>query len=222
MDPIQAIRAERDKAIAATGGTTDAASRFLVAKAIVEKLKASQKPAGHYNLPALLEERRIQYLIPNGAFEQFPAFDKVYVWQATTKERETYSAGGSIYMPESRMAYERNTAPRGIIVSAGLQALDSLRSSGFDLGHMIRFKKFSPFVQPIDEIDGHELTVMVIRDGDIVASEDLAAAYHKRLISIINVAEDSHGYDHRFARETSKGAVVHTGKKISGYYDPSV
>ena len=196
--------------------------RSIVARQIADKLEASLKPRGYYNIPPLLDERRFQYAIPNGAFEQFPVFDKVYVHQIPTTERQTYSAGGSIIMPEARQAYERNTAPRGIIVSAGLQALDSLRSTGIDLGHIIRFKKFSPFIQTVDEIDGHELQVMVIRDGDIVASEDLAKAYHQKLVSIINVAEDAHGYDHRFARESKDGELVHTGKKISGYYDPSV
>lgn len=201
---------------------TDFNERLIIAEAIAGKLQASLKPEGYYNLPWLLEKRRMEYYIPNGAFEQFPAFDKVYVWQVTTKERNTYSAGGKILMPEARIAYERNTAPRGVIVSAGLAALDSLRSSGFDLGHMIRFKKFSPFIQEVDEIDGHPLSVMVIRDGDIVASEDLARSYHAKEISVVNVAEDSLGYDHRFARTTKEGAVVTTGKKVSAYYDPSV
>lgn len=194
--------------------------RELVAKAIADKLLASLKPLGHYNIPELLDKRRFEYAIPNGAFDQWPAFDKVYVHQITTKERKTYAKDGRILMPEARISHERNTAPRGIIVSAGLQALDSLRSSGFDLGHIIRFKKFSPFIQPVDEIDGHELTVMVIRDGDIVGSEDLAAAYHNKEVSIVNVAEDKLGYDHRFAR-TVEGQVVTTGRKVAAYYDPS-
>lgn len=199
----------------------DLVKRQIVARSISEKLMASLKPRGYFNIPPLLDERRFIYGIPNGAFAQWPAFDKVYIYQVTTKERSTYTDGGSILMPEARIAHERNTAPRGIIVSAGLQALDSLRSSGFDLGHIIRFKKFSPFIQPVDDIDGVELTVMVIRDGDIVGSEDLAAAYHRKEVSIVNVAEESLGYDHRFATTGSEGTLVKTGKKVSAYYDPS-
>lgn len=200
---------------------SDMVERALHAKGIADKVEKSLLPRGTFNIPMLLDERRFEYGIPNGCFKQFPVFDKVYVWQIPTEERHTYSDGGTIIKPDAVISHDRNTAPRGIIVSAGLQALDSLRSTGIDLGHIIRFKKFSPFIQPIDEVDGRPLNVMVIRDGDIVASEDLAKAYHDRLVSIINVAEDTHGYDHRFAREGAKG-VVHTGKKISGYYDPSV
>jgi hypothetical protein len=194
----------------------------LVAEAIAEDLEKSLAPRGTYNIPMLLDERRFKYAIPNGAFESFPVFDKVYIHQITLTERKTYSDGGAIFKPDAVVASDRNTAPRGIIVSAGLQALDSLRSTGIDIGHIVRFKKFSPFIQPVAEIRGHVLTVMVIRDGDIVSSEDLARSYHAREVSIINVAEDGSSFDHRFARETAKGSVVHTGKKVSAYYDPSV
>jgi hypothetical protein len=196
--------------------------RALVAENIADELEKSLAPRGTYNIPMLLDERRFEYAIPNGAFESFPAFDKVYIHQITLQERRTYSDGGSIVKPDAVIAVDRNTAPRGIIVSAGLQALDSLRSTGIDIGHIVRFKKFSPFIQPVAEIQGHVLTVMVIRDGDIVSSEDLARSYHAREISVINVAEDANSYDFRFARETSKGTIVHTGKKVSAYYDPSV
>lgn len=195
--------------------------RALVAESIADELLASLAPKGTYNIPLLLDERRFEYGIPNGAFEQYPVFDKVYVWQITLTERRTYAEGGTVLKPDAVIAADQNTAPRGIIVSAGLQALDSLRSTGIDVGHIIRFKKFSPFIQPIAEIQGKSLSVMVIRDGDIVSSEDLARSYHAREVSIVNVANDNHGYDHRFAREKS-GDIVHTGKKISGYYDPSV
>ncbi len=192
--------------------------KAMIAEAIAQKLEDSLKPLGHFNIPELLDKRRFEYAIPNGAFQQYPAFDKVYIWQLNLTPRREFVEGGQLVKTDMRIAADRNTAPRGIIVSAGLAALDSLRSSGFDLGHIVRFKKFAPFIQPVEEIDGQELTVMVIRDGDIVASEDLAAAYHRREVQIINASEDKHGYDHRFVNEA--GDV--TGKKVAAYYDPSV
>lgn len=196
--------------------------RGLVAANIADELEASLKPKGYFNIPMLLDERRLEYAIPNGAFEHFPLYDKIYIWQLTMSERRTYAAGGSIEKPDARIASDRNTAPRGIIVSAGLQALDSLLSTGCDVGHIVRFKKFSPFIQPVAEIQGVELAVMVIRDGDIVSSEDLARAYHAREISIVNASEDKRSYDFRFARTTASGDVVSTGKKVAAYFDPSV
>ena len=215
MDLAKALRDHNEK-------QNSLVKRAIIAENIADELEASLAPRGTYNIPMLLDERRFEYGIPNGAFESFPAFDKVYIWQVNLTERRTYSEGGSIVKPDARIANDRNTAPRGIIVSAGLQALDSLLSTGIDVGHMVRFKKFSPFIQPVAEIQGVELTVMVIRDGDIVSSEDLARAYHARDLSIINVAKDANGYDFRLARTTKAGDVVHTGKKVSAYYDPSV
>jgi len=195
--------------------------RALVAANIADDLLKSLAPLGTYNIPEKLDKRRHEYGIPNGAFEHFPAFDKVYIWQITMTERQTYAAGGSIVKPEQRIAYDRNTAPRGIIVAAGLQALDSLRSSGFDVGDIVRFKKYAPFMQPVGEVNGVELSIMVIRDGDIVSSEDLAADYHAKLVKIVNVANSEGGYDHRFVRVTD-GVEQTTGKKVAAYYDPSV
>jgi hypothetical protein len=200
----------------------DLVKRAIVAKNIADKLKASLKPRGYFNIPMLLDERRFEYGIPNGAFESYPGFDKIYIWQVNMTTRQEFVEGGRLVKTEQRIAHDRNTAPRGVIVSAGLQALDAMLSTGYDIGHMVRFKKFSPFIQPVEEIDGQELTVMVIRDGDLVSSEDLARAYHAREISIVNAAADKMSYDFRFARTTADGEVITTGKKVSAYYDPSV
>ena len=197
------------------------AKRQLIARQIADKLEASLAPRGTYKIPKLLDERRFEYGIPNGCFEHYPLYDKVYIWQLNMTERETYAEGGTIIKPEARLAHDRATAPRGIIVAAGLAALDSLRSSGCDVGHIVRFKKFAPFIQEVQEIDGHPLTVFTLRDGDMVSSEDLAREFHQGIVSIVNVSTTG-GYDHRFQRTLDDGTVVTTGQKVAAYYDPSV
>lgn len=196
--------------------------RQLIARQIADKLEASLAPRGTYKIPKLLDERRFEYGIPNGCFEHFPLYDKVYIWQLNMTERETYAEGGQIIKPEARLAHDRATAPRGIIVSAGLAALDSLRSAGADVGHICRFKKFAPFIQEVQEIDGHPLTVFTLRDGDMVSSEDLARElYVLGTVRIVNVSTTG-GYDHRFERTLDDGTVVTSGQKVAAYYDPSV
>lgn len=194
------------------------AERFQVAKSIAEELQKSLKPAGFYNIPEILDKRRLEYGIPNGAFESQPGFDKVYLYQIPLPGQggETYSTGGSILKPETVQSWERNTAPRGIIVSAGLQAMDSLYSSGYAVGHIVRFKKLSPFIMPVAEIRGKWLSVYVIRDGDIESSEDLAQQLHNREVTIKNVSET--GYDWRICDKDGN----FSGKKTSPYYDPSM
>lgn len=189
---------------------------FLVAESIERQLKESLKPKGFYNIPELLDNRRLDYLIPNGAFEVYPAFDKVLIWQLSTKESNTYAKGGKIVMPDNILAAKRNIAPRGIIVSAGLKAMDALYSTGIEVGHIVRFKKMSPFCMPVEEIDGHELTVMEVRDGDIAASEDLATHINSRRGKIVNIGKDKNMYDFRFELD---GEV--SGEKTPEYYDAS-
>lgn len=189
---------------------------FLVAEAIEKKLTESLKPLGHFNIPELLDKRRLEFLIPNGAFESQPGFDRVYIWQISTIQRDTYSEGGKIIMPDQVQAAKRNTAPRGVLVSAGLKAMDALYSTGFEIGHIVRFKCLAPFMQPVEEIDGHTLTVMVVRDGDIVSSEDMSTAIHSRQGSIVNVSPDKKGYDFRYSVNGET-----TGQKTDQYYDPS-
>lgn len=196
--------------------------RALVAENIAEALEKSLAPLGTYKLPGLLDRRRLEFGIPNGCFEHFPLFDKVYIWQLNMTERKTYSKGGTIIKPEARVAHDRATAARGVIVAAGLAALDSLRSTGVDLGHIVRFKKFSPFIQVVEEISGVELAVMTMRDGDCVSSEDLARDFHEGRVRIVNVSKEKGGYDHRFERTLDDGTVETTGAKVAAYYDPSV
>jgi hypothetical protein len=196
--------------------------RALVAQNIAEALEKSLAPLGHYRIPGLLDRRRLEFGIPNGCFEHFPMFDKVYIWQLNMTERKTYSEGGKIIKPDARVAHDRATAARGVIVSAGLAALDSLRSTGVDIGHIVRFKKYSPFIQVVQEISGVELAVMTLRDGDCVSSEDLARDFHEGRVRIVNVSKEKGGYDHRFERTLEDGTVVTTGAKVAAYYDPSV
>ncbi len=196
--------------------------RALIAANIADALEKSLAPRGTYRIPRLLDERRFEYGIPNGAFEHFPLYDKVYIWQLNMTERKTYSVGGKIIKPEARIAHDRATAARGVIVSCGLAALDSLRSTGVDIGHIVRFKKFSPFVQEVQEINGVPLHVFTLRDGDMVSSEDLAADFHAGRVRIVNVSQEKGGYDHRFERTLEDGTVVTTGQKVAAYYDPSV
>jgi hypothetical protein len=214
---IQQILGQTDEDLELKQLAENQRKMFIVAESIEKKLKESLKPRGYYNIPELLDSRRLEYLIPNGAFESYPGFDKVYIWQISTKESNTYAKGGQIVMPDNILAAKKNTAPKGIIVSAGLKAMDALYSTGFELGHIVYFKKFAPFVLPIEEIDGHELTVMLVRDGDIESSVDVATSLHSRKGQIKNVSIDAKSYDFRYVLDG-----VATGEKIPEYYDPSV
>jgi hypothetical protein len=141
-----------------------------------EYRKTRMAPAGALNLPALLDERRLHYMIPDGAFQLLATvYERICVYQLTDVEGDTYVKGGSIVMPDTVKHRKKLEAPRGIIIGAGLRSLDVLRTNGMDLGHIVRFVRNAPYRFIVDDWKGVPTSVMVMQAGDIVASEDISA-----------------------------------------------
>lgn len=137
-------------------------------------VRQNQKP-GVFGLPPLLEERRLEYGIPDGAFKMQAVYNRILLWQIPDDDSETYK-GTSIIMTSRAQERERDIAPRGIIISAGLSALDYLRSNGMDLGHIVSFVRLSPYEWRCDIVStGIPQECKILQAGDIIGSEDLAA-----------------------------------------------
>ena len=175
----------------------DQASKFKsYAKNLRDKYGEHMSPAGALGLPPLLEKRRIEYGIVDEAFEQECLFDRVYVWQIPRNEADTYE-GTMIIRPDQAKRREEESCPRGVIVSAGLKALDNLRSNGVDLGHVISFVRMSPWRMPIGNIAGVEIPpLLVMRDGDLISSLDLCEARRAGKVRTIQ-AQAASGLEHR-------------------------
>lgn len=150
----------------------------------------------------LLDERRVEYGITDGAFKFHASYDRIYVWQIPMQKGDKYE-GSLIHMAESTQQREKNKAPHGIIVSAGLLALDSLRSNGIDLGHRILFCHTAPYHIRYDIIEGQEYHLIILTAGDIVGSEDLATNLRNRTVRIKQ--SDEAGYpQHSLINENGK------------------
>lgn len=147
-------------------------------QAEVAEIQKRQSPAGTYDfLSPLLDRRRIQHVIPEGVFRFHAAYDRIYIYQLgekDTRANETYG-DTRILMPQNSRDYKRSETPRGLIVSAGLQAQEVLRGNGMAVGHIVRFIRNAPWAMPVDNIRGKDKHVFVMRDGDITGSEDLMA-----------------------------------------------
>jgi hypothetical protein len=160
--------------------TGDAANKEVALGQLTEhaatEFKAQQTPPGGIpGLCPLLEARRFTHGIPNGAFKTQAAFDVCFVHQVSRFETETYGTT-KIVMPKTAKKRVDEETPRGVLVSAGLQALDHLRSNGIDLGHMVSLIRMAPWRMPIDNVLGAEQYVLILRTGDITGSEDLREA----------------------------------------------
>lgn len=138
-------------------------------------------PAKTMGLPGLLDERRLEWLITDGAFSHAPLFNRVYVHQIP---RFVNKKKGLIHMPDTKASQELRSCHRGIIVGAGCLALDALRSNGVDLGHIVNFLHVNPFRIFVDYAEGFEMQVLSMTVDCIADSEDLADTLRSKVASV--------------------------------------
>lgn len=153
-------------------------------------------------MPKLLNERRHEYLIPDEAFEYAAMFDRVLLWQVSRHEDET--KGGLIIMSDTTKEYERQTACLGIVVAAGLRALDELRSHGADLGHLVAHARNVIFRLPFATIGGKDCHLVVLTAGDVIASCDLALMRKEKKVRVIEKALEDGSIEHLHCDENGK------------------
>lgn len=165
----------------ATMETTDERMRMFSPSQIAqiermsEEIKKRLAPRGSLGLPELLDARRLEWGITDGAFEHQAAYDRILVHQipmAHFMDGKYAGPGGLIVMPDNQAKARERSAPRGIIVSAGLKALDELRTNGMDLGHIITFNEVSPWRIETDVVGGKLQHLLVMHAGHIISSED--------------------------------------------------
>ena len=149
----------------------------------LDEIQRNMSKPGALGLPPLLESKRLEWAIPDGAFKMQMVFDRLLVWQLdqgddtdVNENGERCYPGTNIVMPDVGEKREFEEAPRGILVGAGLTALDALRSNGIDLGHTITFCRHAPWRMRVDAVAGKDLYALLLRAGDITGSEDLANA----------------------------------------------
>lgn len=148
-------------------------------------------------MPRLLNERRERYMIIDQMFEYPAMYDRILVHQISMHEG-TDTKGGLIVMPETVKQREKEAACLGIIVSAGLQALDELRSNGSDVGHLVAFVQWSVYRLPVFTIAGRDFHLLVLKAGDIVADCDLFRMRNEHNVRVVEralppTADNPHG-----------------------------
>jgi len=150
-----------------------------------------RSPPGSLGLPPLLEKKRQSENVPDFIFRiGSPVYDRVFVFQ-TDKEDETYG-DGMIAKPKYVQIRDSQQSARGIIISAGLQALDALRSNGIDIGHTVYISRMSTYSIPAGYVLGKEFRVLLLHAGEICASEDLLQALNSGACKI-EVRDVTHG-----------------------------
>lgn len=166
------------------------------------QIEKRMSPKGALGLSPLLDARRLEYGLPDEAFTISQAsFDRIFVWQIDSNEDESYTKGGMIVRPDNKRDADEKASPRGILVSAGLSALDTLRSHGYDLGHIVNFMAIQPWHLPLGFIEAHHKRLLMMRDGDLCGSEDLSTALRSGAVKVIVKVDEKGARSHHLVDE---------------------
>lgn len=155
-------------------------------KTLVERRKesydaimASLAPPGKLpGLTPLLEHRRLDFGIPDGAFETSDAlFERVNVWPIAlpSEVMETYGKGKIVKTAIAQKAADQDTS-RGIILSAGARALDILQSNGVDIGQIIYFTRLAIYGITVDWVAAKPQRIKMMNIGEVTDGEDVLFA----------------------------------------------
>lgn len=181
------------------------AATWAGAERRAEKIeKHMSKPGKLKGISPILEERRLRYGIPDEAFRIQAAFKRIYVKQIEEWDGETYGPESRIIKTQITQQRGRESTPRGIIVSAGLEALDSLISHGMDVGDVVWIVQLAMFRLPVLEIDGKDEHVLVLQVGDVTGAEDTMARLRSGELSMKYDAEAGQHYYEWRGRESMR------------------
>jgi hypothetical protein len=169
----------------------------------VEAVKACMSAPGTLGLPDLLERRRWEHGITDGAFRFQPAFDRVLIHQISQWKGDCAAPGSKIVMSPISRKKEHEANPEGVIVAAGLRAMDELVSNGMDLGHMVTFIRQAPWRKRVGFVRGVPVYAIILRTGDIMGSEDLSSMIRDGTMKIVHDEENN---EHVYER--SSGEVI--------------
>lgn len=133
---------------------------------------AKKVSASIEGVAGLLDRRRLAYGITDGCFEQEATFDRILLFQVPRVVGDKFE-DSVLFKAEFSEQREEEENPVGIIVSAGCAARDVLNSNGMDIGHLVTFVRLSPARIVADVIRGTPVHLLVLRCGDIIASNDL-------------------------------------------------
>jgi hypothetical protein len=119
--------------------------------------------------------RRVQELdIP--AWPGQACFERIIVYRIPDdgSASETFAKDGVIIKPEYRRKVDKERSPRGVVVSAGLAAMDVLVSNGMQIGELVWFAPHVPFRFEVGKrAGGTPWEFYFMNVGDIVLSEDI-------------------------------------------------
>lgn len=183
-------------------------SELETAKKRTAELKTMMSAPGALGLPPLLEEMRLKWGIPDGAFEARAIFDRIHIFPIDYEgEKETYG-NSSIIRTANQKRADVQRGHRGVLISMGLEAMDHCISHGVELGHIVRTIRNAPHVQEVARlVHGGPMYILVMRDGDLTGDETLEQQIRTGQKKIVNDGGD-HAVNFNLDGYSKKKALV--------------
>jgi hypothetical protein len=187
---------ERDAALARAGIFRD----HELDKAIhrTKLIREKMSPPEALGLSPKLEAARQKHGIPDGFFRTAAGFDRIFVFPLDPFDQDEKIPGTMLYRPQLTKQKDLQEGYRGVLISAGLTAMDRLMSHGYELGDIVMTNKNVPFARRVEQLEGFDMFVLVMRDGDLAGNETLQEDIRAGRRRVVDVGGDS-GYSHQIA-----------------------
>lgn len=175
-------------------------------------IKERMSPPGALRLPEKLEAARLKHGIPDGFFRVAAGFDRIFVFPIDPFDADEKMPNSPIYRPELTKQKDLQEGYRGVLISAGLTAMDRLMSHGYELGDIVMTNKNVPFARRMELIEGKPMFVLVMRDGDLAGNETLQGDILAGKRRVVDGGDDS-GYSHQIAWQDEEGDWLYAKKQ---------
>jgi len=139
-----------------------------------------------------------------------PANDRLLIEIAEAPEK---TAGGIFIAPSVQANMEQRSG-RGTILDAGLSALDTMRSYGWEIGDEITFGKFSPVYlegSEWEDAEKRKRRALVINVGDVFTNISLAGRLNdgSRVLVYERLKDGTHQHAIWAEKPTTKNGEIH-------------
>jgi co-chaperonin GroES (HSP10) len=179
-------------------------------------IREHMSPPGELGLCPALEAQRLKYGITDAFFKVQASFDRIFVFPIDAEEGDkAEKTTGGIYKPATTKLRDKQEGNRGVLISAGLTAMDRLMSHGIEIGDIVITNKNVPFARRCESISNEALHYLVMRDGDLAGSETLMERIRAGKQRVVEMGGEG-GYQHQVAAVREDG-TLDVGKKQSVY-----
>lgn len=135
----------------------------------------------------LLRKRIKEYGIPDLPAQ--PLWDKVAVWMIPVEESKT---AGGLFVPDIAQGIIKT---RGVLLAAGLSALDKLYGYGVEPGHIVWWGRYAGDTKTVAEREAgtrEGKQVLMLSAHELTGCEDLRADLQAGRLNITRDAEGRH------------------------------